>query len=94
MRQDNVLQFNPAYEAWIAEEETKPRWLIARHPGSRELAYYLIFLFLGNEQYSKSLVECRRVLEDYPWDVVARMWKEVIHLRWYRFSRDSIHSPR
>jgi len=34
MRQDNVLQFNPAYEAWIAEEETKLRWLIARHPGA------------------------------------------------------------
>ena len=87
MRHDHFLQSNPAYEARNAEEETKLRWLMARHPGSRELAYYLIFLLLANEQYTKSLVECRRVLEIYPGDVVARMRRELILLRWRRPSR-------
>jgi hypothetical protein len=84
MRQDNVPQFNPAYEARIAEEETKLRWLIARHPGSRELAYYLIFLLTANERYTSAIEECRRVLETYPGDIIAHMWRELIHLRWRR----------
>ena len=62
MRHDHLLQSNPVYEARNAEEETKLRWLMARHPGSRELAYYLIFLLLANEQYTKSLEECREFL--------------------------------
>jgi hypothetical protein len=55
MRRNNPPQFSPAYEARIAEEETKLRWLIARHSGSRELAYYLIFLLLANEQLRRRL---------------------------------------
>jgi Flp pilus assembly protein TadD len=92
MRHDNSLQSNLAYQARIAEEETKLRWLITRQPRSRELAYYLIFLLLANEQYTKALVECRRVLEAHPGDVVARMWKELIHLRWRRSPRRRISS--
>ncbi|TLY25720.1 MAG: hypothetical protein E6K66_03485 [Nitrospirae bacterium] len=80
MRQDNVPWFNPAYEARIAEEEAKLRWLITRQPGSRGLAYYLIFLLAANGQYSKAHVECRLVLESHPGDVVAHLWKELIHL--------------
>ncbi len=76
MRRDNPPQFSPAYEARIAEKEAKLQWLIARHPGSHELAYYLIFLLLANEQYTKALVECRRVLVAYPgdgWPIVERI---------------------
>jgi hypothetical protein len=80
IRRDNPPQFSPAYEARIAEERTKLRRLITRHSGSRELAEYLIFLLLANEQYTKALVECRRVLEAHPGDVVAQLWKELIHL--------------
>ena len=87
MRRENPSQFSHAYEARIAEEETKLRWLIARHSGSRELAYYLIFLLLANEQYMKALVECRRVLEAHPGDVLAQLWKELIHLRQRYFPR-------
>jgi hypothetical protein len=82
MRHDHVPDFKPAYEARIAEEETKLHWLIARHPGCHELAYYLIFLLLANERYTKALVECRRVLEAHPDDVVAQMWRELTYLRW------------
>jgi protein involved in temperature-dependent protein secretion len=85
MRHDNSLRSNPAYEAWIAEEEAKLRWLITRQPGSRELVYYLIFLLAANGQYTKALVECQRVLEAHPGDVVAHLWKELIHLRWHYF---------
>ena len=94
MRQSNLPQFNPAYEVRIAEEETKLRWLIARHPKSRELVYYLIFLLLANEQYTKALVECRRVLEAHPGDVVAHLWRELIHLRWHYFPRRRTSSRR
>jgi len=87
MRQDNVPQFNPAYEARIAEEEMKLRWLITRQPGSCELAYYLIFLLAANGRYTKAIAECRRVLEAHPGDVVAHLWKELIHLRWHYFPR-------
>jgi hypothetical protein len=85
LRDDRILHFKPAYEIRIAEEEMKLRWLIARQPGNRELAYYLIFLLVANEQYRKALVECRRVLKAHPGDVVAHLWRELIHLRW-RFS--------
>lgn len=87
LRYDHVLHSKPAYEARIAEEETKLRWLIARQPGNRELAYYLIFLLVANERYMKALVECRQVLEAYPGDVVAHLWKELIHLRWRYYPR-------
>jgi len=86
-RQDNVPQFNLAYEARIAEEEMKLRWLITRQPGSCELAYYLIFLLAANGRYTKAIAECRRVLEAHPGDVVAHLWKELIHLRWHYFPR-------
>jgi len=49
MRYDNSLRSNPAYQARIAKEETKLRWLIPRQPRSRELSYYLIFLLTANE---------------------------------------------
>lgn len=87
MRHDNSLRSNPAYQARIAEEETKLRWLITRQPRSRELSYYLIFLLTANERYARAFEECRRVLEAYPGDVVARMWRELIHLRWRRSLR-------
>lgn len=94
MKQDNVPWFNPAYETRIAEEEAKLRWLITRQPGSRELAYYLIFLLAANGQYTKALVECRRVLESHPGDEVAHLWKELIHLRWHYFPRRRTSSRR
>ncbi len=94
MRQDNVPQFNPAYEARIAEEETKLRWLIARHPRSRELSYYLIFLLTANELYASAIQECGRILETYPGDVIAQMWRELIHLRWHRCQRRLTSSRR
>jgi hypothetical protein len=94
MRQDNVPWFKPAYEARIAEEEAKLRWLITRQPGSRELVYYLIFLLAANGQYTKALVECRRVLEAHPGDVVANLWKELIHLRCHYFPRRRTSSRR
>ncbi|HSA61109.1 MAG TPA: hypothetical protein VLE03_02620 [Nitrospiraceae bacterium] len=76
---------NAPYESRIADEEAKLRWLIARHPGIRELSYYLIFLLAAHERYAKALEECRRVLESHPGDVVARMWRELIRLRWLHF---------
>ena len=87
MRHDNSLRPNPAYQARIAEEETKLRWLITRQPRSRELSYYLIFLLSANERYASAIEECRRVLDIYPGDVIARMWRELIHLRWRRSLR-------
>jgi len=84
MRLDNSLRSNPAYQARLAEEETKLRWLITRQPRSRELSYYLIFLLTANERYARAIEECRRVLETYPGDVIAHMWRELIHLRWRR----------
>ena len=84
MRHDNSLRSNLVYQGRIAEEEAKLRWLITRQPRSRELVYYLIFLLAANGQHTKVLVECRRVLEAHPEDVVARMWRELIHLRWRR----------
>ena len=92
MRQDNVPPFNPAYEARIAEEETKLRWLITRQPRSRELSYYLIFLLTANERYASAIEECRRVLATYPGDVIAHIWRELIHLRWRRSPRRLISS--
>jgi Flp pilus assembly protein TadD len=84
MRHDNSFRSNSAYQGRIAEEETKIRWLIIRQPRSRELAYNLIFLLTANERYASAIEECRRVLETYPGDVIARMWRELIHLRWRR----------
>lgn len=92
MRHDNSLRSNPAYQARIAEEETKLRWLITRQPSSRELSYYLIFLLAANERYASAIDECRRVLETYPGDVIAHMWRELIHLRWRRSPRRFISS--
>ncbi len=63
MRHDNSLRSNPVYQARIAEEETKLRWLITRQPRSRELSYYLIFLLTANERYASAIEECRRVLD-------------------------------
>lgn len=83
LRHPWVTPFAPAYAARIAEEETKLRWLVSRHPGNRELAYYLIFLLAANRQDVKALVECRRVLRCHPGDVVAEMWKELIFIRWH-----------
>lgn len=80
MSHDNSLRSNLVYQGRIAEEEAKLRWLITRQPGSRELVYYLIFLLAANGQYTQALVECRRVLEAHPEDVVARMWRDLIHL--------------
>lgn len=77
-----IPRSDAAYETRIAEEEAKLRWLIARHPGIRELSYYLIFQLAAHERYAKALEECRRVLETYPDDVVARMWRELLRLRW------------
>ena len=73
MRHDNPLWSNPVYQARIAEEETKLRWLITRQPRSRELAYYLIFLLTANERYASAIEACRRVLDTYPGDVIAHM---------------------
>ena len=87
LRYDHGLHFKPAYEARIAEEEAKLRWLIVRQPGNRELVYYLIFLLVANHRYMKALVECRRVLEAHPDDVVAHLWRELIRLRWHHFLR-------
>ena len=72
----------------------KLRWLISRQPGSCELAYYLIFLLAANGRYTKANAECRRVLEDHPGDVVAQLWKELIHLRWHYFPRRRTSSRR
>lgn len=82
LRQDHGSNFTPAYEARLAEEETKLRWPIARHPGNRELAYYLIFLLAANGRYAQALMECHLVLECYPGDIVGEMWRELIHIRW------------
>jgi hypothetical protein len=82
MSYDHFPQFNPTYKARIAEEEDKLRWLVARHPSNRELSYYLIFLLAANEQYAKAIEECRRVLQIHPNDMVARMWTELIRIRW------------
>ena len=71
MKQDNVPWFNPAYETRIAEEETKLRWLITRQPGSRELAYYLIFLLTANGRYTKC--DCRNVGE-FSNPILATWW--------------------
>ena len=87
MRHDNSLLSNPAYQARITEEETTLRWLITRQPRSRELSYYLIFLLTVNERYPSAIEECRRVLETYPGDIIADMWRELIHLRWRRSPR-------
>jgi hypothetical protein len=94
MRHDNSLRLNPVYQVRIAEEEAKLRWLITRQPRSRELSYYLIFLLAATRQYTKALVECRRVLEAHPGDVVAHLWKELIHLRWHYFPRRRTSSRR
>ena len=50
MRHDNSLRSNPVYQDRIAEEETKPRWLIIRQLRSRELSYYLIFLLTASKR--------------------------------------------
>lgn len=92
MRHDNSLRLNPAYQVRIAEEEAKLRWLITRQPRSRELSYYLIFLLAANERYASAIEECRRILETYPDDVIAHMWRELIHLRWRRSPRRLISS--
>src|SRR5437867_9771455 len=94
MRHDNSLRSNPAYQARIAEEETKLRWIIARQPRSRELSYYLIFLLTANERYASAIEECGRILETYPGDVIAHMWRELIHLRWRRSQRRLTSSRR
>jgi hypothetical protein len=94
MRHDNSLRSYPAYQARIAEEETKLRWIIARQPRSRELSYYLIFLLTANERYASAIQECGRILETYPGDVIAHMWRELIHLRWRRSQRRLTSSRR
>jgi predicted Zn-dependent protease len=82
LRPDNSPQSNPVYQDRIAEEEAKLRWLMTRQPGSRELAYYLIFLLTANERYASAIEECRRVLKTYPGDIIVHMWRELIYLRW------------
>jgi hypothetical protein len=84
LRHDQVFRLTPAYEARIAEEETKLRWLLARHRGNRDLAYYLIFLLAATGRYANALVECRRILERHPGDMVAEMWRGLILIRWHR----------
>lgn len=76
-----MLQWDSAYQARIAEEEIKLRWLMTRHPGSRELAYYLIFLLTANEQYTSAIEECGRVLKSHPDDVIAHLWIELAQMR-------------
>lgn len=77
-----IPRSDATYESRIAEEEAKLRWLMAHHPGIRELSDYLIFLLAAHKRYAKALEECRRLLETHPGDVVARMWGELIRLRW------------
>lgn len=67
------------YQAQIADEETKLRWLITRQPGSLELRYYLLFLLVANElvaneRSAQAIKECERILEDHPGDVIAQVW--------------------
>ncbi|MEX5215832.1 MAG: hypothetical protein NW703_16955 [Nitrospiraceae bacterium] len=80
-------QSNPAYRAQIDEEETRLRRLISRHPGSRSLSTYLIFLLAANDRYAAAIRECRRILRLYPEDPVALLWKEVVRLRWHEADR-------
>ena len=87
MKHNEAPHFKPAYEARITEEETKLRWLISRHPESRELAYYLIFLLTANQRYVKALAACRQVLDVHPDDVVANMWRRLIHVKWREILR-------
>lgn len=86
-KRNNFLRSDSSYVARIAEEEAKLRWLIARQPNSLELRYYLVFLLAAHERYNQAMNECRRILKMYPDDLVARMWAELIHLRWFCTSR-------
>lgn len=84
LQYNHVPHFTPAYVARLAEEEAKLRWLIARHPEHRELAYYLLFLLAANGWYAIALMECRRVLECYPGNVVDEMWRKLMRIGWHR----------
>ncbi|MGE3151134.1 MAG: hypothetical protein AB7G48_00775 [Nitrospiraceae bacterium] len=80
-------QSNPAYRAQIDEEEARLCRLISRHPGSRSLSAYLIFLLAANDRYAAAIRECRRILSLYPKDPVALLWKELVRLRWHEAAR-------
>jgi hypothetical protein len=85
-----LSRLHPSYSARLEEEEAKLRWLISRHPGSLELAYYLIFLLAANARYEEAFEECRRVLDAHPDDLIVRVWRELIRLRRRRRGCESI----
>jgi DNA-binding SARP family transcriptional activator len=92
-------QSDPAYRARIDEEEARLRQLISRHPDSRSLSVYLIFLLAANDRCTAAIRECRRILRLYPEDPVALLWKELIRLRWHEVARRrrirrSVHRDR
>lgn len=79
----SLLRSLPAYRVRIEKEETSLRGLIARYPDSRQLSHYLIFLLAANGRYADAAQECRRILDVYPNDPVALLWRELIRLRWH-----------
>lgn len=92
----SLLRSIPAYQARIEKAEASLCGLIARYPDSRQLSHYLIFLLAANGRYADAARECRRILDVYPDDPVALLWKELIRLRWHdsRCRSRPGHSPR
>lgn len=72
------MRHQTRYEIRIADEETKLRWLIDRHPGNLELRYYLLFLLVANRRYVQAIKECEWILARHADDVIARMWMGVL----------------
>lgn len=66
------LALNVSYQNLVTEEERKLRWMIKRHCKVIEFRYYLLFLLLAHGEHQKLLQECRRILEIYPTNCLAR----------------------
>lgn len=68
------MKDNDLYELKFLDEVAKLRWLITRQPAAIELRYYLLFMLVAHERYSKAIEECRRILAEHSQDMVAQFW--------------------
>lgn len=69
-----VMTDEERYQAEIAEEERKLRWLIRRQPTTLELRYYLVFLLIVHRRYADAAKECEQIRTMHPEHVMARVW--------------------
>ncbi|MGD9852945.1 MAG: hypothetical protein AB7T38_16975 [Nitrospirales bacterium] len=66
------FNLNHSYEAWINSQEAMLRRLINKNCTVIQYRYFLMFLLLANRRYGKAKEECKRILNIYPNNLMAK----------------------